>query len=554
MNTRRTKTLSGLAFFLELFRQERARYLCVFALVAFCCAAACLSPWLQRFAIDAIQSGNLERIVVFSLCAAVAFGAWRTGENMRSFLTAQLYIRLERTMKRRVFRHLLELPLSLLRIDGAGYYAGRFQTDVEAMLRHYASGIFNLANHGTKIVCGLCVCAAADWRFGILLPLIVLIDVLLTLRFRRRQYKLSVRILENRAAAAQTAQNLLGKSKLVKTDALGELAGARYADDMDRLADLRMKRLWRETLFRSCMRGIPAVCFLALYVLGVRNILRDQWTLGMLWSMFGYLFLILNPLQAFCSGLLAMQESAAASKRLQELFRHLPENVASGKRVDAVRGDLEFRDVVFSYGGGRKILDGASFSVAAGEFVGLAGESGAGKSTVAALILRLCDPASGEILLDGVPLRDFELKGLRARIGFIGQNVEFFHASLRENLSVGQDFSNERLHEVLREVGMEERVRRDPKGLDLPIYEDQGNFSGGELLRLALARELLRNPAVCIFDEITANLDPETEASVMDLLRRRLAGRTVLLVSHRTSTLRKTDRVLTLANGRIRSG
>lgn len=550
---KKNKNHSGLIFFLELFREEKMRYLGIFSLVGFCCAAACLSPWLQRFAIDAVQSKNLARILVFSGFAALAFGIWKTGENLRSYLIASLYIRQERAMKRRIFRHLLDLPLSLLRVDGAGYYAGRFQTDVDAMLRHYSLGIFDLTNHCIKIICGLAVCAATDWKFGAFLIPVIAFDMLLTLRFRKSQYKLSVRILENRAAANQRAQNLLGKTKLVKADSMTEQADAKYASDMDRLANLRMRRLWRETMFRACMRAAPAICFLALYAIGVRNILRGEWTLGMLWGMFGYLFLILNPLNGFCSGLLVMQESAAATRRLQEIFRFLPENDQTGMRLDDVQGDLEFRDVSFAYDRGRPILNGVSFSIPHGCLCGLAGESGSGKSTIASLLLRLYEPDSGDILLDGIPIRELQLKSLRERIGFIGQNVEFFHASLRENLCVGQDFSDERLFEVLRDVGMEQRIRKEFKGLNTPIYEDLGNFSGGELLRLALARELLRNPALCIFDEITANLDPETENAVMELLRRRLAGKTVLLVSHRRSTLEKADRVLTLAKGRIRS-
>ncbi len=221
-------------------------------------------------------------------------------------------------------------------------------------------------------------------------------------------------------------------------------------------------------------------------------------------------------------------------------------------RIERARGELELANVDFTYQRGDRILDHLSFHIAPGETIGIAGPTGAGKSTLIKLLLRLYDPTGGAVKLDGHDLRDLALEDLRRSIALVSQDVYLFHGSLRENIAyreVGVPF--EKIVEAAKYAELHDFIAGLPEGYDTLVGERGIKLSGGQRQRLSIARAILKDAPILILDEATSSVDTETERAIQENLRRWTAGRTALIIAHRLSTIRNADRILVLRDGRL---
>jgi ABC-type multidrug transport system fused ATPase/permease subunit len=217
------------------------------------------------------------------------------------------------------------------------------------------------------------------------------------------------------------------------------------------------------------------------------------------------------------------------------------------------KGEVEFRDVTFSYNPGEVVLHNVSFKAAPGERVALVGATGAGKSTIIGLLSRFYDTDSGAILVDGTNIRDFEIQGLRRSIGVVLQDVFLFSGSVAENIRLGNpEITTERLHQAAETVHAAQFIERLDQKYDTQLGERGSSLSVGQKQLLAFARALAYNPRILILDEATSSIDTETELMIRDALEKLLAGRTSIIVAHRLSTIQNADRIIVLHHGRIR--
>jgi ATP-binding cassette subfamily B protein len=213
---------------------------------------------------------------------------------------------------------------------------------------------------------------------------------------------------------------------------------------------------------------------------------------------------------------------------------------------------VEFRAVSFAYGAAEPVLHDISFQLASGEVLGLLGRTGSGKSTIARLVTRLYDPTGGAVLLGGVDLRAARVADVRARVGLVTQDIQLFHARVRDNLTFfDRDVPDERILAALGDLGLWEWYRRLPDGLDTKLASGGGGLSAGEAQLMAFTRVFLRAPQLVILDEASSRLDPATERLVDRAVERLLAGRTGIIIAHRLSSVEKADRILVLDDGRI---
>jgi len=286
-----------------------------------------------------------------------------------------------------------------------------------------------------------------------------------------------------------------------------------------------------------------------LLYLGGLEVIGGRMQLGVLMAFTGYFGMLFGPVGSFAGAAGQVLQAVGAAERVFGVL-DTPEAVTQHPDARVLcnpRGRIEFRDVQFAYPGGNPVFSGLSFVVEPGETVAIAGESGAGKTTLVSLMLRFHDPDRGEILLDGVPLREYTLDSLRGCIGVVLQEPFLFNSSILENILMGRPgASREEVERAAIAAHAHHFIIELPGKYDTPAGERGCLLSGGQRQRIALARIFLRDPGIVLLDEATSALDKESEtqvkAAVMDLLR----DRTCLIIAHRESTVDKVDRVITI--------
>lgn len=303
----------------------------------------------------------------------------------------------------------------------------------------------------------------------------------------------------------------------------------------------------------SLVTLIAGVAGMGVLWYGGHRVMDGALSIGQLLFFHTLLATLLEPLSRLATVNLKLQDALVAVDRLYQILE-IEEEPFGGDRLrfERLRDGLEFCDVEFSYGTRGKTLDGLSLTIGRGQTIGIVGESGSGKSTLLKLLLGYYQPTAGRLLIDGVDLRDIEVGSYRSHLGVVSQDPFVFNGTIRENIALGRPQA--RLDEIVaaaRAAGLEEFIDGLPQRYDTPIGERGANLSGGQRQRLAIARALLPEPEVLVFDEATSHLDTRTEQSIQHNLRQRLLGKTVLIVAHRLSTVKDADVIYVMHQGRI---
>jgi len=316
-----------------------------------------------------------------------------------------------------------------------------------------------------------------------------------------------------------------------------------------------MKQIRVFAVFMPLMEVFASLVVALLIWHGGGKVIGEQLTLGSLVAFIGYMRMFFKPIQDISEKYNIMQSAMASAERIfgfMDLREEIPEP-QNPIRSTQVQGHLQFKDVSFAYRGDHDILHDVSFEIKSGEMVAIVGATGAGKTTVVNLIERFYDPGRGQILLDGVDLRDWSKSELRSHIGFVLQDVFIFSGSLVDNITLGQDeISRQTIQNAVREANAHEFIRKLEDGLDHKIGEGGSTLSAGERQLLSFARALAYQPKVLILDEATSSVDPETERLIQEAIFKMTKKRTTLVVAHRLSTIRKADHILVMHHGQIR--
>lgn len=331
----------------------------------------------------------------------------------------------------------------------------------------------------------------------------------------------------------------------------------RFRNAAARLLKANMRSVAVQSISSPLMDGLGAVAIALLLYLGRQLIVHHGGTAGNFIAFLAAVMMLYDPVRKMPVYYNSFQQAAGAS---QEIFRFIDtqDEVRERKRATKLRTfsrAIEFRDVHFGYereGSGHEVLRGISLEVRRGEVVALVGPSGAGKSTLANLLPRFYDVTGGAILLDGLDVRDLTLSSVRQQIGKVTQETVLFNDSVRNNIAYGRpDVPQERIEAAARAARAHEFILRLPEGYDTVIGERGTRLSGGERQRLAIARALLRDAPILILDEATSALDSESEAAVQSALANLMEDRTVLVIAHRLSTVRRADRIVVIEAGVI---
>jgi ATP-binding cassette subfamily B protein len=303
---------------------------------------------------------------------------------------------------------------------------------------------------------------------------------------------------------------------------------------------------WNST-FLFLLLGLAAAMGIGGYLL-----IEGQITIGTLYVIFNYTTLLRNPMEQISRQMQDLQLAAAGISRIYELLI-ARSAIEDGPGAAFPPGPLsvEFDRVTFGYGTDEPVLRDVSFALRPGEVLGLLGRTGSGKTTLTRLLFRLYDPGGGEIRLGGVDLREARIKEARDRVGMVTQDIQLFHASVRDNLTLfDPSIPDEKITRVLEELWLDEYLASLPQGLDTKLAPGASGLSAGEAQLLAFARVFLRDPGLVILDEASSRLDPATEQRMEHAVSRLLQGRTGIIIAHRLGTVKRADTIMILENGR----
>jgi ATP-binding cassette subfamily B protein len=442
-----------------------------------------------------------------------------------------------------------------------GRLVTRVTTDVDALNELFAAGIVTMLNDVVLLVIMAAWMLYLNWRLALaafaVLPLILVVTLLFRTKVRDANRRIRVAIARINAFLQEHISGMAvvqlfnrerkGREQFAKLNRTHMLA---YKDAILAFA-----------LFYPVVELISVAAIALLLWFGGLQVLAGSLTVGLVFAFIQYAQRFFRPIQDLSEKFNILQTAMASSERI---FKLLDEPAALTASTEALelrkpRGEIEFRNVWFAYRGGQKpsdedwVLRDVSFRVAPGQTVAIVGHTGAGKTTIIQLLLRFYEIQRGQILLDGIDIREFNVQELRRHFGIVLQDPFLFSGTLESNVRLGtDDIDRPGVEGALSEVGLGPFVRTLPTGVETPVTERGATFSVGQRQLVSFARALAHNPRFLILDEATSSVDTKTELLIREALDRLLAGRTALVIAHRLSTIQHADRILVFHKGRLR--
>ncbi len=457
-------------------------------------------------------------------------------------------------LRRRLFEQIQALGLHHHVTTTTGDAVYRVDVDSYAIENLIIGGLFPLATSVTTLVVMFGVLLYYDVTVA-LLSLCVVPFLYVCLRYyattlvtREEDVK------EQESRLISHLYEIFSAVRLVKSFAREPYESARYATAGTSTMQSRIALTWQQSLFSVIVTVITILGTALVLIVGGLHVIRGELTVGRLMVVISYLGAVYGPLAAIAHTTGQLQGAVAGARRVRAMFAMTPETLDPPEPVGAgaIRGDVRFEDVAFSYPDGTAVLQDITFVARPGEMVALVGLTGAGKTTLVSLLPRFYDPTAGRVLVDGIDLRRFPLRELREKIAIVLQDPVLFSGTISDNVRYGRlDATDAEVEQAARAAHAHEFVSRLPRGYQTEIAEAGGGLSGGERQRLSVARAILKNAPILILDEPTSSLDAISEEIVFTALRRLRAGRTTIVIAHRLSTVRDADRILVLDGGRI---
>lgn len=487
-------------------------------------------------------------IVLFAIQAVLNFG--------QSYLSASVAERVVADLRRDIFNHLVLQSPGWFATRRVGELSSRLASDAGLVQGVIRFGVPEIVRQGVFLVGALVLLTLTHPGLTLITLVAVPFAAVVGWLFGRRVRRISARIQDRLADAIARAEQVFTQIYTVQSYTRERWEIARFQEDVDATRDQGLERAVARAALTGAVTFSASVAIVAVVWQGGRLVLQDALTPGTLVAFLLYVVTIAGAVTSLAGFWANLQEAAGAAGRIFELLdepRELNDPPAPAPLPAPLEGVVRYQGVWFRYGDDLPfVLRGIDLEVGAGEHVALVGSSGAGKTTMLSLLPRFHDVVGGQVLLDGVDVREFGLADLRGAVGVVPQEPMLFAGTVRENLRYGNlEATDEEVEEAARAAHAHEFIAGFPDGYGQAIGERGVTLSAGQRQRMAIARVMLKRPSVLILDEASASLDSESEALVQDALERLMAGRTTLVIAHRLSTVMRAHRIVVLDGGRI---
>jgi ABC-type multidrug transport system fused ATPase/permease subunit len=542
--------------FFRYIWQQKWRFLVGSSTVFALALLQVLMPQITRYIIDVVIPQARVNLVLWMggaiLGIAIAIGLLNF---IRNYTLAQVGQQIIYQLRHELYQHLQSLSLSYFENQRTGTLMTRLTKDVESVEKLITTDVAEIIAETFTFFAIVAYLFYADWQLTLMLLGTLPIMIGLSQFFGTQMRDGYREIQAQSAAISNHLQETLTNVKLVKACANEQYEIDRFDQHNSayRDANLSVSQLWAGFMpVIDVMNSLGSIIVLSY---GTWQVVNHQLTIGELTAFLAYLGQINQPAKRYSRVLNVLQKGATALERIFELLDTAPQitQPAHPIALPNFSGKVEFQQVSFAYQSDRPVLHQIDLTLEAGMTVALVGSSGAGKTTIANLAARFYDPIAGQILIDGIDLRQLDLIPFRQQLGIVSQETLLLHSTVRENIAYGNPQATiADIETAAKSAYAHEFIQQLPQGYDTIIGERGVKLSGGQRQRLAIARALMAAPKFLILDEATAALDTESEHLIQQALQILLRDRTCLVIAHRLSTIRNADRIIVLETGQIR--
>jgi len=511
------------------------------------------SPVFSRIesALAGTQKMNLAVIMALSFLLIAIIGA--VAGYIDNYITESVGQRVAHDLRMRTYHHLQRLSLSYYDTHATGGILSTITTDIQTVQSFASSSTLDILVDLLTIVSMLGLMFWLNWDFTLIALGVTPILLIFVFRFKKAVKKATREVRKQQSEIVSVVQQNLGSMQVIQAFGLQDHQEKELGTVSQAVIDAALKARRVKSLLSPIVSIVGAACTAVVLWRGAWLTVNEVMTVGALTVFLAYLTKFFKPVKDLATSTNAIAQVAVAVDRIEEV---LDADNLIVERDDPVEiknfaGKIEFSNVSFGYTE-KPVLSNLNFTIDAGQFIGIVGPTGAGKSTVVSLIPRFYDPLLGSIKIDGVDVRDMKLSHLRDQIGYVLQDTVLFRATVAENIAFGRPGASEdEIIAAAKLANAHEFIMQMPGGYRAMVGERGSTLSGGQRQRIGIARVMIRNSPILLLDEPTAALDTESERLVVDALERLMDGKTVIAIAHRLSTIRDADRIMVISRGTV---
>jgi len=520
-----------------------------------------LKPWPFKIIVDdflragpAIRADWRKWVLLLCLALIGLQLLWGIINWITNYLFVKIGLQALLTLRTDLYSHLQRLSLKFHDARRSSDSSFRVAYDSQSIQTIYNKGFTNIFGSVITLIGTFVIMLQLDWQLTLvslgIVPLVVGAIYLFAHRIRRE----STSIQEHESAVLAQAQEGLSSIRMVHAFGREEFEVRQFQQQAWQSLQANLRLTLTNVNSALVISTLMVVGTAAMYYIGTLHVLAGTLTLGSLLVFSAYLLMLYQPLESLTYTAWAMEGATAGAKRCFEVLDRQDDVVDSpgAVAISTAKGAIAFQAVSFGYTSDRCILRDVNLRIEPNQIVGLAGGTGAGKSTILGLVPRFYDATSGSITLDGRDIRQITKKSLRAQIAIVLQDTLLFSTTVRENIAYGRpDATEDEIIEAARRAQADEFIRQMPQGYDSLVGERGGHLSVGQRQRIGIARAFLKNAPILLLDEPTSALDPATESVIMDTIKELMRGRTTLIATHRLATIHNLDQIIVVEHGRI---
>lgn len=543
---------------LTFVRPYRLHFYTVIVLTVLLGALGPLRPVLIQYTLDEhVTRGNYSAMVEVMIWLVALLAVQTIVQYAHTFLSGRVGQYVIRDIRVRLYEHLMGLRLRFFDRTPIGRLVTRTISDVESIADVFSEGLAAMAGDLLQIVFILGFMFWTDWRLALVSLSTIPLMLLSTYVFKEK-IKVAFNEVRNAVANLNTfVQEHISGMNIVQLFAAEDREYAKFKAINKEHLDSNLKSVLYYSVYYPVAEIISAMGIGMLVWYGARGALNPETTgitIGTLTAFIMYIQMFFRPIRMIADRYNTLQMGIVSSARIIDLLDDREHVVENGKVIpDHIRGEVTFRDVWFAYNEPEYVLRGINLDIRPGETVALVGSTGAGKSTVINLLNRFYDINRGSLTVDGIDVREMDLKILRTNIGVVLQDVFLFSDTIRNNIALNDpSVTDERIMHAADLVGARKFIERLPGGLDYEVMERGATLSVGQRQLISFIRAMVYDPRILILDEATSSVDHETEEMIRQAIAKMMANRTAIVIAHRLSTIQRADRIVVMDKGEIR--